>query len=370
MVFHPRVGARNYEQHLFGHTDLKPGWNAVISPPGAAVAVRYIWIGPGDGLNTECKPDVPDAEIHRVRESELPPFEGSLARRHMQFLAEMLAPRGIPGYGAAELQETLAAIDGAAQQPLRGPAASVDARIERDLGQIKQAIHSDPSVAGVIAPLLNVIRDALAFRLTITHASNVLSVLLAHALRLPSPLDHTPLVERISVSAGHLVDRALALKEVRKGLKLTAFHDATYLALLLGNTALLFCRQASGQQPSGSEQRRMSDRRGLYIDEVMAHDLAPSLMHPIDLVPCVPLEFDHAVRYGIVDAGGIYPGAGEQGKGPVDVAAMWPNIVAYAAKAAAANIPATLDGDNNPLAAGDIDRLKMFLLTLQLGRGR
>jgi hypothetical protein len=49
---------------------------------------------------------------------------------------------------------------------------------------------------------------------------------------------------------------------------------------------------------------------------------------------------------------------------------MWPKIVAYAAKAAAANIPATLDGDNNPLAAGDIDRLKMFLLTLQLGRGR
>ena len=149
MLFHPRVGARNYASHLFGPTDLKPGWNAVYSTPGAEVPVHYIFIpiGSGEGKNTEKKPDVPDSEIHDSYESDLPPFDGSLARRHLLLLGEMLVVQNIPDYGAAQLQETTAAIDAAAQQPLRGPTASVDERIGRDLGRLKQAIQSGQSLA-------------------------------------------------------------------------------------------------------------------------------------------------------------------------------------------------------------------------------
>src|ERR1700688_2462912 len=148
MLFHPRVGARNYASHLFGPTDLKPGWNAVYSTPGAELPVHYIFIpiGSGEGKNTEKKPDVPDSEIHDSYESDLPPFDGSLARRHLLLLGEMLVVQNIPDYGAAQLQETTAAIDAAAQQPLRGPTASVDERIGRDLGRLKQAIQSGESV--------------------------------------------------------------------------------------------------------------------------------------------------------------------------------------------------------------------------------
>jgi hypothetical protein len=90
MLFHPRVGARLYSMHLSGHADLKPGWNAVHSPPGAAVPVRYILIAPdGDSRNSEKKPDIPDAELHRSNESDLPSFEGSLAQRHLLFSAEL-----------------------------------------------------------------------------------------------------------------------------------------------------------------------------------------------------------------------------------------------------------------------------------------
>jgi hypothetical protein len=368
MLFHPRVGARNYAMHLFGKADLQPGWNAVHSPPGAAVPVRYILILPEGGRNSEKKPDVPDSEIHHSYESDLPPFDGSVAKQHLLLLAELLAAREIPGYGSVWLQETIAAIDAAAQHPLRGPTASVDERIDRDLGRLKLAIESGEPVARLIQPVRDIIRDAFAFRLTITHASNVLSILLAHYLRLPSPLDQTSLPERISACVDHLTDLALALRDDRQLLKLTPFYEATYLALLYGDAALLMCRQAAAQYPEGAEPRHRFERRGLYIDEVMAHDLGPCLMHPVDLAPFVPLEYVHATKIGILDAGGIYAGAQGQGKGPVDVQPMWPKIEAYAAKAAEADIAATIDGANNPLTGGDLERLQMFRLTMQLGR--
>jgi hypothetical protein len=369
MLYHPRVGARNYSQHLFGHTDLKPGWNAMHSPAGAAVELRYIFIGPEGGLNSETKPDVPDDRLHHVYETDLPPYETSLARRHLLMLAEMVAARGIEGYGAAELQQIVAAIDVAGQQPLRGDAPSVDERISRDFGRLKQAIAEGGPVNRLIEPLLDAIRDGMRFRLSSTHAANILALLLAQVLRLPSPLDKTSLPERMSATVDHLIDLTVTLKDDRQRLKLTPYFDATYLALILGAAALILCRQAAAQFPQGSDTRRSFERRGLYVDELAAHDLAPCLMHPVDLAPFVPPEFQHAVSLGIIDAGGIYAGAGEQGKGPVAVASTWDKIEAYAASAADSAILASLETDNSPLQAGDVERLQMFLLTMQLGRG-
>ena len=369
MQFHPRVGAWMYETHLGGQRDLAPGWNAVHSPPGAAVPLRYIWIGAEEGRNTATKPDVPEAEIHHVHETDIPAFEDGLAWRQLQRLAPTLTGAGLPGYRAAEITSYLARLAAAANAPLRGPTPSVDARIGEELGRIKHGIVSGAGPDALLAPLRDVIDDALGAKLSVTHASNVLAVLLAHLLGLPSPLDRTPFPARVLACVDHLIERVVALREGRQAMKLTPYFDATVLALLYGNTALLLCRQGEQMLSECDKTRRLLERRGLYVDEVMAHDLAPCLMHPVDWAPCSPAEYQHAARFGIVDAGGIYRGAGVQGNGPVEVEAVWDRIVAYSAAAADCDIRATIRAENTPLPAAAGERLATFLVTMQLGRG-
>src|SRR5262249_7527687 len=121
-----------------------------------------------------------------------------------------------------------------------------------------------------------VVRDALAFRLSVSHAAQVLSVLLVKYLGLPSPLDReSTLMQRASAAVNHLIDLAAGLKEDRQGYKLTPFYDAAYLALLYGDAALMLCKQAAGRLREGAEERRSFESRGLFVDEMMAHELAP-----------------------------------------------------------------------------------------------
>lgn len=367
MQFHPRVGAWMYQAHLGRQRDLAPGWNAVHSPPGAAVPLRYIWIGK-EGRNTITKPDVPDSDIHHVHESDIPAFESSLAWQQLQRLAPMLTAAGLPGYGAAEITSCLAILAAAANAPLRGPTPSVDARIGQDLERIKHSIASGAGPDALLAPLQDIIGEALGFKLSLTHASNVLAVLLGHVLKLPSPLDETPFPERVLACVDHLIERVIALRDGRQAMKLTPYYDATMLALLYADTALLLCREGERMLPDGDKTRRLLARRGLYVDEVMAHDLAPCLMHPVDWMPCDPKEYLHATRFGIVDAGGIYKGAGTQGEGPVEVDVLWDRIVAYSAAAADCDVRAMVRTENTPLPVAARERLVMFLVTMQLGR--
>lgn len=371
MFFHPRVGAQNYARHLGEESDLKLGWNAVHRAAGAEIAVNYIWIGKDGGRSSERKPAVPETEINHVYEEDLPHYAGSLAFRRFTQLADLVVKQGIKGYGKSEVGETMASIEGAAHAPLRGPTPSVDERINRDLDRLRQGIEAGVGAKDLARPLVDVIHDALSFRLSGTHASNILSTLLLHYMRLPSPLERKFLPELISDSVDHLINLVLALKADRQRLKLTPYCQATYLALLYGDAALLICKQASKLLPEGMDLRRSFERRGLYVDELAAHELAPCLMHPIDLMPFGASEFMHATSRGIIDAGGIYSGAAGQGKGPVaDVPATAAAIKAYSATAKNSDIPASIEADNSPLSKEDHKRLAVFLLTMQLGRGR
>lgn len=370
MLSHPRVGAQRYSMHVLGDVDLRPGWNAVHNAPGAEVPIRYILIDPeGDSRSTSRKPDVPDAEINQVRESHLPEFEGSLAQRALRQAATLLAARGIAGYGEAELGQRLAAVEAAALQPLRGETPSVDRRVQDDLARLQRAIASGATAAAVTAPLRDIVRDGLAFRLSVTHAANVLSVLLLNYLRLPSPLDrNSTLMQRLSAGVDHLLDLATGLKEDRQGYKLTPFYEATYLALLFGDAALLICKQVAGQLPNGSAERRSFESRGLFVDEMMAHELGPCLLHPMDLMPMTMVEIMHALGAGIGNPGGLYVGAGGQRSGPVDLPAVWERIECYARGAAAFDLTASVDRTNDPFPRTAYERLDMFLITMRLGR--
>jgi hypothetical protein len=371
MFFHPRVGAQNYARHLGAESEFKPGWNAVHRAAGAEIAVNYILIGKDGGRNTEQKPDVPDTEIHHVYEDELPQYAGSLAFRRITELADLVVKQRIKGYGKSEVAETMVSIEAASHAPLRGPTASVGERTDREVDRLKQGIAAKVSPRDLARPLVDVVHDALRFRLSGTHAANVLSSLLLHYMRLPSPLERKFLPELISDNVDHLINRVLALKADRQLLKLTPYCQATYLALLYADAALLTCKEASSHLPEGMKLRVSFERRGLYVDEVAAHELAPCLMHPVDLMPFGVPEFMHAAGQGIIDAGGIYAGAGGQDKGPVaDVAATAAAIKAYSAAAKDADILASIEAQNSPLSEEDHQRIAMFLLTMQLGRGR
>jgi hypothetical protein len=371
MFFHPRVGAQNYARHLGAEPDFKLGWNAVHRAAGAEIAVNYIWIAKDGGRSSEQKPDVPDAEIHHVYEDDLSQYAGSLAFQRITQLADLVVKQRIEGYGKAEVAETMASIEAASHAPLRGPTASVGERTDREIDRLKKAIAAGAGPKDLVRPLVDVVHDALRFRLSGTHAANVLSSLLLHYMRLPSPLERKFLPELISDNVDHLINRVLALKADRQLLKLTPYCQATYLALLYGDTALLTCKEASSRLPEGMDLRRSFERRGLYVDEVAAHELAPCLMHPVDLMPFGVAEFMHAAGRGIIDAGGIYAGAAGQGKGPVaDVPATAASIKAYSATAKNSDILASIEADNSPLSEEDHNRIAVFLLTMQLGRGR
>jgi hypothetical protein len=369
MQFHPRLGAQQYATHVFGFTDLKPGWNAVHAAPGAQRRVKYIRIGPEAGLSSWEKPDVPESEIHHVDETQIPEFAQSPARRAMIELAEEVTSLNLPVFDAEQIRATLAHIDVASRQPLRGPNPLVDARITHELSRLKKLIGENAALPKLIEPLCDVMRDCLSFRLTGTHAANVLSVLLAHYLRLPSPLDRSPLADRIMANVEHLIELVVALKNDRQRWNLSSFYTATSLALLLGDTALLMCDQLADRAQLSAEQRRFGERRGLYIDELMAHELSPCLMHPIDFAPCTLAEALHAQRFGIADAGGTYAGAEVEVAGPVDFTRDWSKLTAYSEHAEAMDVVLSITDANHPLSMPERERLFMFLLTMELGRG-
>ncbi len=375
MTFHPRVGARAYAALLLGEPDLRPGWNAMHPAANAAMPIRYIFVGTdGDrpyGKNTFEPPGVPASEIHDVYEDSIAPYAGSLAESRLKTLGSVLATRDIPGYGSDEIAATVAAIDAAALEPLRGATPTVDDRIARSLDAIKAAIANGGPPSDVVRPVATAISDCLRFRMSVSHAANVAAYLLARILQLPSPGDESTLLDRLQAHVEYLTERVLALKDERQKLALTPFHQSTYLALLYGDVVLLTCNQAKTQAAPGSKQATFFERRGLFIDETMAHELSTSLQHPIDLVPTEPMEYRHAVTIGIGDPNGIYVGAGVSDAGPVDPSATLRAITSYAATAGALDLEPTLElgGANAPLSEEQQQRLAMFLLAMKLGGG-
>lgn len=365
---HPRAGAQLYALHVFGLTELKPGWNAVHAEEEADRVVRYMWIGTDGGRTTLKKPDVPESEIHHVHEGQIPEFEGSPARQAMMTIAEDVVQLNLPGFDAAWIRATVEQIDATSRQPLRGPAPSVDARIQRELSRLRRLIANNVSVPQLTEPLCDVIRDFLSFRLTRTHAANILSVLLCHYLKLPSPLDNSPLADRLVANVDHLIERVVALKNDRSRWTLSSFYDATCLALLLGDTALIVCRQLASRPQVHAEQRHFADRRGLFIDELMAHELAPCLIAPIDLAPITPAETHHAQMIGIVDPASVYTGAGIEKGGPVDFTTIWPKVAAFSQRAEVVDIVTSITDRNHPMSLAERQRLMMFLITMELGR--
>lgn len=371
MLHHPRVGARDYARNVDRLTDTKLGWNAIHPPEGSGQPVRYMRVDPKGGELTKEKPDIPDEQLNHVYESEMPPLEGSSAWLRAVELAEIVSKRNEGAIDANRVTEVMERILTASRSPLRGTDPWVEKRLELSMASVKGVFESREKL---LLPLLDlardVVRDCLEFQLTVCQAANVLAALLFQYARLPSPVEAISPPARIFAVAEHLIARSVALSRERSRHNLTSYYDASYLALLYGDAAVIMLQATAAQLPEGSDERGRFEDAAKYIDEYMAHELSPCLMHPIDYVPFGLSENHHASTVGIVNATGLYPGAGAQGTGPVDFQTLWPKIQAHSAQAKEVDIAATLEAENDPVSMDEKRRLMVFLQTLKLGEGR
>lgn len=369
MRAHPRVGAEQYADFLGARSafGLSPGWNAVHRSPGAEVPVVYVFIGEQAGRCIEERPDIPDEEIHSISEDDLPRFEASLAWQQVMALADLLADRPSSTIDAAWVQERLDILRSLAATPLRGPDEGVDKRIGDALARIRDAVNGpDASLLAFQEPIVQVIDDFLSFRLTLTQASNIVSVLLArYAIKFPSPLDVTGPAARVKEQVDHLISIVTTLARDRQRYDLGSYEQLTYLGLLWSDVCVLIAKQMSKRSET-EDLSRWFERRALYAEETAVHYLEPAMMHPISLAPYGMLEYTTARRVGIVNTRGLYAGAGRVPTGPLTPEDVWPRVRTYSKEYDRVR-------RNDPafelfLSPGLAEHLSVFTLTMRLGQ--
>jgi hypothetical protein len=366
MLVHPRVGADQYAQHLGLEAGLVPGWNAVHRASGAETPVVYVFIGPDAGRYSEEPPD-PDEQIHVVREDDLPAFEGSSAWRQVMQLSDLIRERRPQGIDPTWVQQRVDMVHALAKTPLRGPDESVDERIAEDLTCIRDSVNGPTaSLLTFKKPIAQAVDDALNFRLTLTQASNIVGVLLArYLIKFPSPLDDAGVVVRVKKQIDHLISLTSSITRDRHVFDLGSYAQLTYVGLLWADAAILMAKQLA-KRSEGESLSRWFERRALYVEEAAAHDLQPSILHPISLAPFGVIEYQRARAVGLLGRRGVYAGAGEIGAGPLTPEQVWPRVQSYSANRdrVAADNAAFVDF----LSPESVEHLSLFVLTMKLGQ--
>jgi hypothetical protein len=367
MHVHPRVGAEMYAQYLGLRTSLVSGWNAVELAAGGEVAVRFIHIGKQGGRITEEPPREPKGQIHTIREEDMPPFIGSPAWRQFMQLAEMVASRRPQGIPPAYVQERIDLLNAVADTPLRGGDAQVDHFLSRSFEKIKTEVNGpEGSLLSFSDPVDRAIVGCLSFRLTSRQAYNIIAVLLTYyAIRYPSPLDQIHPIQIVQKQIEHLISFVSRIKKERHAYDLGAYSQLTYLGLLLANTALLMANQLARRSPT-PKIATWFERRGLFVEELAAHWLAPCLLHPASLAPFGPVEYQRAAEVGILNSRGLYAGAGRIGKDSFAPDEVWPRIQAYSS--AGQRLGANYAPYDDPLHPALKEHLATFLLAMKLGQ--
>ncbi|HEV3436567.1 MAG TPA: hypothetical protein VG122_04370 [Gemmata sp.] len=374
MAFHPRVGADLYSQFIGAPSGLVPGWNAVHQAAGAEVPVRYIYIplpgSKGGGLNTEELPDVPEDQIHVIREDDLPRFEGSLAWHQIMQLSEMVSEQQPQGVKADWVRERMDRLHALAATPLRGKDEDVDHRIDQILADIRNRVNSSIGSPSMFAEqVIRVINDYLDFSLTKQQASNVLGVILAYyAVKFPSPRDRTGGVDPVKKQIDYLIELASTITRDRQLYDLGSYSQLTYLGILLADAAVLMAKSLATRS-QGENLIHWFKRRALYADEWSAHNLIPSLMHPMSLAPFGMVELLQAHKVGVINPIGLYSGAGEVGDGPFDLEVMeviWPRLQSYSSSCN--RLEENFGAYGRVISPALEEHLSYFLLTMRFGQ--
>lgn len=286
MHLHPRRAAILYSTTL-GMPQLKPGWNELRASNPADT--KYIFIGEGTGRTTRTRPRVPDQEINVVIEDQLRLVVDTSAWWELERFAARVAETRPHGLGADWVDEIKAAIRAAGDRPL-GLDPAVDERIQNELKDLQLALREpEVSLMAFVAPVQDILEDYACFRLTRSHAANILAVLFLQFIkRFPSPLRMRSFGDVLQKHVDHLIAVMSELAEERWSYDLGSFHHASYLANLTAETVTVTCNGLRIGAPP-EVQQWLADR-GRYADEFAAHELMPALSEPHLMFPANPTE--------------------------------------------------------------------------------
>jgi hypothetical protein len=374
MCDHPRQGAQSYAISL-GDSTFKPGWTALHRSdsrvPGVP-EVMYMCVSKEGGRLTPNKPDCPDEEIRHFYEDDLPQLHTTSAWRQAQALAEVLGKQNDPRFPPHKIASVMENIARVGYAPLRRDDGTIEKLFDSARLHMKSVIDSIADALPIddfLRPAHDVVERYMAFELCRTHAANALSQILSYySMRFPSPLSEAPPAKRFLDATRHLLKRTYGLLKYRNNLNLTSFYEATYLALLYGETAILNYKLLLSEGLAGEDDVQTIKGDSFAVDEKMAHEAWPSMKHPMLLVPFGFAEFMCREKFGIVDTTGLYPGAVghvQKGSDPKDTLEA---IRLYSSTADATVIAETLKNENSPIDEVLKHHLATFLLTMAIGK--
>ena len=276
MCVHPTKGATSIAIHLGLFLPYRLGWNFD--------GERYVWIGAEwqDGRTTHERPaGIPDSEIHRA-----PPepdfFTGQAPRlliRALTALERQLAEKE----GRTQIHQIYHQVLEAARVEPNLKEAWDPQIAESMLKSLHEGLSMpELSILSMISPTKYVMDPYLELAIPGGVARRVLASYLVYLVdSFPPPVafeGHR--VERLMSLFMHLRNGVGVLLAKRAECNLPSFYLLTYLAVLLGDTALIVGRTLINQVPLSSEQRTNVIRNQRMLDEEVTHLLYPTFLYP------------------------------------------------------------------------------------------
>jgi hypothetical protein len=353
MTRHPRVSAERYGIAVGDLGRFRLGWNESRREGNPT---HYIYISPERGLTTLVRPAVPVQEIHVLREDELPALEVTAAWRQLERLGAIVRAEGSGGIEGDWVGEVTRRTAFAGQGPV-GLDPAADVAIHGYLTEVRTRLGRPPFGLDVFTDAVtSVLAEYMDFRLTGSHAANILAVLLFHfATRIPSPAGGGE-VACVLEQIDHLIDLMAAASERRWECDLGSCHRLSYLAMLYVETTVVMCRGLRRNVPGDHPAVGRLAARARYADEFGASDLDPLLVQPQDMCPIGLEETRHAAEVGVDPAFRRYAAP----------AAPWEGVVSHS-RAAVERFDWSDELAGTVLCASLRGRLTMFLVTYAMG---
>jgi len=362
MMHHPRVGAELYSNLLgFSPGLYRAGWNAIRHAPESEPL--YVHIGAGGGRTTPYKPEVPDTDIHRVSENEIPQLLSSHAYRNALIIVERFDQDQKVPISRQEGIERLLSIARLSQVSIFGDNAIVtDHRRRAKAGwQLGLFAKLPPrskgrlsgttllSLEDVSLSATRIIREYLRFEMPGVIACLALaSVLRDYCFSRPVTRDIVDRVYRQLYIAKHLGNRAYILLRDRNKMNLSSFYDMTYLAILYGRTAKIILETLLANNDIPEAYIDRTQRLALGVEERIVHLAIPSLSHPAFYYPVLRIEVMHTMRFPLPNSEALYPGVSYEGLKAHQLEKVVNGIKSYSKKAGSISVLDTLNDENSP----------------------
>jgi len=290
MCVHPVVGAAGIAISRGHFLPYRPGWNLLSD----SSKNRYVWIdaaGRAGRMTSERPAGIPDSEIHR--EQPEPDFftseASSLFVRALTALENQL-PEEEARTRIHQIYHQV--LEVARVSPNRNDAWDTHIAQSMQKSLVDGLNMPQPSVDNMISPADHVIGAYLDLAIPGIVARRVLASYLVHLVDSFPPRDAVKgrRVERLVSLFLHLRNSVGVLLVERAKHNLHSFYVMTYLAVLLGDAAMIVGRMLIDTVLLSNEQRTAILRNQRMLDEEVAHLLVPTFLYPALLCNRSPLE--------------------------------------------------------------------------------